>query len=158
KGGPVDHDLPVLVVRDAAGKIRAVYASYACHCVTLSNNRVGGDWAGFAQEAVEADFPGAVALISVGCGADQNPTSGVTGGKVEVAPAGGGEFAKEGKRLAGGFLARVTGMIAADVRRLELPLVAPPSRSAWEEKAKIADPKQHAIAYHAKAQLSRLDR
>ena len=29
--------------------------------------------------------PGAVALVSIGCGADQNPTSGVTGDKVEVA-------------------------------------------------------------------------
>jgi putative membrane-bound dehydrogenase-like protein len=157
KGGPVDHDLPVLVIRDPAGQVRAVYASYACHCVTLSNNRVSGDWAGFAQEAIEADFPGAVALISIGCGADQNPNSGVTGDKVDVATAQGREFAREVKRLAGGFLAPVAGKIAAQVNRLELPLAASPPRSAWEEKSKLTDPKQYAIAYHARVQLARLD-
>src|SRR5207247_1652052 len=43
KGGPVDHDLPVLAIRDPDGKLRAVYLSYACHCVTLSNNKLSGD-------------------------------------------------------------------------------------------------------------------
>src|SRR5207302_1083419 len=38
-GGPVDHDLPVLVVRGLQGAVRAVYVNYACHCVTLSNNK-----------------------------------------------------------------------------------------------------------------------
>src|SRR5688572_12605870 len=42
KGGPVDHDLPVLAVRAPDGKLRGVYVSYACHCVTLSNNKVSG--------------------------------------------------------------------------------------------------------------------
>ncbi|HVL12128.1 MAG TPA: neutral/alkaline non-lysosomal ceramidase N-terminal domain-containing protein, partial [Gemmata sp.] len=32
-----DHDLPVLFVKDARGKVRAVYLAYACHCVTLSH-------------------------------------------------------------------------------------------------------------------------
>jgi hypothetical protein len=83
--GPVDHDLPLLVVKSPAGKVRAVYTSYACHCVTLSNNKIGGDWAGFAQLAIEKQWPGAVSLISIGCGADINPGSGVTGDKVSVA-------------------------------------------------------------------------
>src|ERR1043166_3937549 len=52
QGGPVDHDLPVLVARDKTGSIRAVLVSYACHCTTLSDtpNHVCGDWAGYAQE------------------------------------------------------------------------------------------------------------
>src|SRR5258705_4330972 len=49
KGGPVDHDLPMMAIRALDGKLRAVWFSYACHCVTLSNNKVSGDWAGFAQ-------------------------------------------------------------------------------------------------------------
>jgi hypothetical protein len=81
RGGPVDHDLPVLVVRDPKGKVRAVYVSYACHCVTLSNNKISGDWAGYAQEAIQDEVPGAVALVSIGCGADANPRSGVAGDK-----------------------------------------------------------------------------
>src|SRR6267378_6603908 len=35
KGGPVDHDLPILVVTDAKDKMRAILAGYACHCTTL---------------------------------------------------------------------------------------------------------------------------
>ena len=99
KGGPVDHDLPVLVVRDPSGKVRAVYVSYACHCVTLSNNKVSGDWAGYAQQAIQDDFPGTIALCSVGCGADSNPSSGVTGDKTELAQRQGAEVAAEVKRL-----------------------------------------------------------
>ena len=50
-GGPVDHDLPVLAVRGRRdGKLRAIYISYACHCVTLSHNKISGDWAGYAQD------------------------------------------------------------------------------------------------------------
>ena len=60
-GGPVDHDLPVLVVRGEDGSLRAIYFSYACHCVTLSNNKISGDWAGFAQESIERRHPGCLA-------------------------------------------------------------------------------------------------
>ena len=95
KGGPVDHDLPVLFVKDEKGGVRAVYLNYACHCVTLSHNKLGGDWAGYAASSVEDAFAGAVALVAVGCGADQNPTSGVTGGKEDVALGQGREIATE---------------------------------------------------------------
>ncbi|MFM8221444.1 MAG: dehydrogenase, partial [Planctomycetaceae bacterium] len=80
-GGPVDHDLPLLLVRQPDGAIKGVYVSYACHAVTLSDNRVSGDWPGYAREHLERLFPGATALVSVGCGADSNPASGVTGDK-----------------------------------------------------------------------------
>jgi putative membrane-bound dehydrogenase-like protein len=154
KGGPVDHDLPILVVRDLKGKVRALYLSYACHCVTLSNNKISGDWAGYAQELIQDDFPGAIALVSVGCGADSNPNSGVTGDKTEIASRQGAEIAREVKRLAGGYLTPVTGKITATARRFELPLTDPPSREQWEAKAKRTD----AIGYHARVNLARLDR
>jgi putative membrane-bound dehydrogenase-like protein len=154
RGGPVDHDLPVLVVRDPKGKVRAIYVSYACHCVTLSNNKISGDWAGYAQELIQDDFPGAVALVSVGCGADSNPNSGVTGDKTDIASRQGAEIAREVKRLAGGYLTPVTGKITASLRRFELPLADPPSREQWEAKAKRTD----AIGYHARVNLARLER
>src|SRR5690606_38335673 len=94
-----DHDLLVLFVKDDKGKVRAVYLTYACHCVTLSHNRVGGDWAGFAAGAIEDNFEGCVALVSIGGGADQNPNSGVTGAKEDVATAQGREIATELRRL-----------------------------------------------------------
>jgi hypothetical protein len=75
KGGPVDHDLPILVATDTKGKLRAVVANYACHCTTLGGdfNEICGDWAGYAQEYIERDHPGAIALMAIGCGADANP-------------------------------------------------------------------------------------
>jgi putative membrane-bound dehydrogenase-like protein len=153
-GGPVDHDLPLLVVRVPGGKVRAFYVSYACHCVTLSHNKVGGDWAGYAQQALEDDHPGAVALVSVGCGADSNPSSGVTGDKVEVASRQGMEIAREVKRLLGGYLAPVEGPLVASTRTIELPLADLPTREQWERRARRKD----AVGYHARVQLARLGR
>lgn len=154
KGGPVDHDLPILVLRDPKGKVRGIYVSYACHCVTLSNNKISGDWAGYAQESIQDDFPGAIALVSVGCGADSNPSSGVTGDKSAIASRQGADIASEVKRLVGADLKPVRGKITANLRRFELPLVEPPSREQWEVKAKRTD----AIGYHASVNLARLDR
>ncbi|MBN2476202.1 MAG: neutral/alkaline non-lysosomal ceramidase N-terminal domain-containing protein [Pirellulales bacterium] len=71
--GPVDHDVPVLAVRSPQGELRAVLFSYACHCTTLSEYEWSGDYAGFAQIALERSHPGAVAMFHAGCGADQNP-------------------------------------------------------------------------------------
>lgn len=72
--GVVDHDLPILKITDAKGDVRAVLASYACHAVTLGpkNNVVHGDWVGEAQLQIENNVPGAIAMITIGCGADQN--------------------------------------------------------------------------------------
>lgn len=149
-----DHDLPILFVKDEKGAVRAVYLAYACHCVTLSHNKIGGDWAGFAAAAIEEQFPNSVALIAIGGGADQNPNSGVTGDKLEIATAQGRELAAEVKRLSRNFLAPVTGAIAAHVKTLELPLADLPTRDQWEEKAKRMD----AIGHHARVTLARLDK
>ena len=73
--GPVDHDVPVLVVTAQDGKkMRAILFGYACHNTTLDFYQFCGDYAGFAQEYVEETHPGAVALFVEGCGGDQNPT------------------------------------------------------------------------------------
>jgi hypothetical protein len=71
--GPVDHDVPVLCVTGGEGHERAVLFGYACHNTTLSFNRFCGDYAGYAQEYLQADHPGLTALFIAGCGADQNP-------------------------------------------------------------------------------------
>lgn len=154
KGGPVDHDLPVLVVKDEQGKVRAVYFSYACHCVTLSNNKISGDWAGFAQAAVEKAFPGAVALASVGCGADANPSSGVTGSNVVICAAQGQQIADEINRLMPA-LKPVTANPDIHFASIDIPFDTPRTRAQWEERAQSGD---YAAAYHAKLNLERLDR
>ena len=154
-GGPVDHDLPMLVVRDdASGAVRAVYVSYACHCVTLSFNQISGDWAGYAASAIERVAPGATALVSIGLGSDSNPSSGVTGDKVDVAEAQGAEIATEVARLLKTKLKPITASPRAQLRRIALPLNEPPSRGQLEQLST----KGGAAGYNAQTQLARLDR
>jgi neutral ceramidase len=76
--GPVDHDVPVLAVRNSAGDLRAVVVGYACHPTTLSDYLISNDYPGFGREAIEKAHPGATALFVQGCGADSNafPRSG----------------------------------------------------------------------------------
>ena len=71
--GPSDHAVPVLAARAAGGDYRALVFGYACHNTTLSTYEWCGDYAGFAQLAVEKRHPGARAFFYMGCGADQNP-------------------------------------------------------------------------------------
>ncbi|QDV50620.1 neutral/alkaline non-lysosomal ceramidase N-terminal domain-containing protein [Gimesia fumaroli] len=71
--GPVDQRVPVLMVSRPDGSLMAALFGYACHNTTLSFYQFCGDYAGFAQEYLEADHPGMVALFMMGCGGDQNP-------------------------------------------------------------------------------------
>jgi len=71
--GPVDHEIPMLLVRDPDGALRAVVFGYACHTTTLSSYQWSGDFAGFAQIALEKSHPGMQAMYYMGCGGDQNP-------------------------------------------------------------------------------------
>jgi hypothetical protein len=153
-GGPTDHALPVLVAKSPDGRLRAVLTTYANHAVTLSHNFIGGDWPGFAADAIEAKYPGAVALVSIGCGADQNPVSNVTGDKVDVARSQGAELAAEVDRVLGAPLKPLTGPLTARLERIDLPLAPVPPREHWESLAT----KPTAIGYHAQVQLASLDR
>src|SRR6185437_14826254 len=73
-GGTVDTALPVLRVRGADGEMIAVMTSYACHPVVLgADNRLWtADYPHFVREAIEARYPGAVALFFTGCAGDAN--------------------------------------------------------------------------------------
>ena len=153
-GGPVDHDLPLLVVRGEDGMLRAVWFSYACHCVTLSDNKLSGDWAGFAQSEIERDFPDAIALMSTGCGADANPESGVAGDKANVATAQGRQLADEVKRMLETKLTPITAAPAMKLARIDLAFDTPRTRAEWEERVT----KGGAIGHHARVNLARLDR
>jgi hypothetical protein len=127
--GPQDHDVPVLAVKDASGKLRAVLFGYACHCTVLSHYEWSGDYAGFAQIDLEAAHPDCVALFWAGCGADQNPLP-----RREVA------LAKEyGKQLAhavgevlAGELAPIAPKLIARYREIALPFDTLPMREQIE--------------------------
>ena len=74
--GPVDHDLPVLRATDLDGKLVALLINYACHGTTLvpEHNFVHGDWMGATQDMIEKKYPGATAMVAIGCGGDANPS------------------------------------------------------------------------------------
>lgn len=150
---PVDHALPALFVHDPAGRLRAVLANYACHCTTLGGewNQLHGDWSGCAQAALERDHPGAIALISIGCGADANPTP---RGKVELAEAYGRALADEVNRLLTLPPRPLTQLPAGKIKRFALDFDPHPTRAQWEERAA----KPGITGYHARKQLARLDR
>jgi neutral ceramidase len=71
--GPVDHAVPVLAVCLPEGKLKAVLFGYACHNTVMSFYKWSGDYAGFAQIALEKSHPDATAMFFMGCGGDQNP-------------------------------------------------------------------------------------
>jgi hypothetical protein len=71
--GPVDHAVPVLAIFLPNGKLKAALFGYACHNTVMAFNKWSGDYAGFAQIALEKSHPDATALFFIGCGGDQNP-------------------------------------------------------------------------------------
>jgi len=71
--GPTDHSVPVLAISTPDGKIKAVLFGYACHNTVMSFYQWSGDYAGFAQIALEKNHPDATAMFFMGCGGDQNP-------------------------------------------------------------------------------------
>jgi hypothetical protein len=100
--GPVDHSVPVMIARGRDGTPVAIWTNYACHCTTVgSRNHIGGDWAGFCNEQIEKRFSGAVALTTIGCGADIGPQP---SGNLDVARRHGTTLAEEVERLIAGDL------------------------------------------------------
>lgn len=149
---PIDHDLPVLRATGADGKVRAIFTSYACHCTTIGIDEIHGDWAGVAQEALQREFPGAIALTALGCGADQNPNPRRT---MELVKQYGEDLGAEAKRLAQGELKPVNGLMECQAKQIDLAFDKLPTREEWET---LAASKTPAISYHAKKNLARLDR
>lgn len=149
---PTDRELLVLRVVGQDGKVRAIFTSYACHCTTLAIDKIHGDWAGCAQEAIERDFPGAVALTALGCGGDQNPTPRRT---MELVLQYGEDLAAEARRLVNGKLRPINGPLECRTKQVELAYDTLPTREEWQT---LAMSKSTPIAYHAKKNLARLDR
>lgn len=153
KDGPVDHDLPVLKVSDKNGKVRGLLVNYACHCTTLADqpNQICGDWAGYAQEFLEKEHPGAVALTIIGCGADANPAPRPG---VDYAKQHGHEISAKVEELLTRELTPLHGKLHCHTKQIVLPFDKIPSREEFVEKSKLTD----ATGYHARKQLARLDR
>jgi len=151
QGGPVDKALPVLAVHDREGALLAVVANYACHCTTLGTfNRVCGDWAGYAQEAIEAAHAGCTSLITIGCGADTNPSP---RGQLDQAKAYGRQVAEEVERVLRGDMIALDSGPVCRMSRIEVDFETVPGRAEWEDRAGRDD----ASGYHARQFLAQLD-
>jgi hypothetical protein len=150
--GPVDHQVPVLAVRDKEGKLRAVVFGYACHATVLNFYQWSGDYPGFAQLAVEKAHPEATALFWAGCGGDQNPLPRRT-----VA------FAEEyGKKLADGVeavlaapMSPVQGKLTAAYTELSLPFADLPSR---DQLLKDTTDRDRYVAARARLLLQQIEK
>jgi hypothetical protein len=150
--GPVDHDLPVLAVRDTQGQLRAVVCGYACHATVLPFYEWSGDYPGFAQIELEKAHPGAVALFWAGCGGDQNPLP-----RRSVARA-----QEYGRQLADGVeavlnkpMTPIRGRLAAAYTEIPLPFGDLPTR---EQIVKDSQSTNHFIAGRAKHLLKEIER
>jgi len=175
EGGPVDHSLPCLQVVAPDGAVRAVWASYACHCTTLAgaDNHICGDWAGYAQEQIQKAHPDITALITIGCGADANPASrmvpipdsSTVGGRskraqavfntrLAYAKAHGQALAQEVQRLLKEEAKPLSNTPTGTFERVNLPFDTLPTREEW--KARVAE--GGAVGYHAQKHLERLER
>jgi neutral ceramidase len=152
--GLADRSVPVLRVDGADGKLRAVLFGTACHNTTLTEKHyeVCGDYAGFAQTAIEERYPGAQALFMIGCAGDANP---YPRGTMALSREHGAALAKEVGRVLDTKLRPIHGSLRVAFDRAALPLQTPPSRSELEKRATRRGDIQ---AWVAKQMLTILDR
>ncbi|WP_162946592.1 neutral/alkaline non-lysosomal ceramidase N-terminal domain-containing protein [Chitinophaga barathri] len=115
-----DHDVPVLLARDAKGVVKAVVFGYACHNTTMTgeHNSVNGDYAGFAQIEVEKKYPDATALFVLGCAGDQNP---MPRGTLEYTEQHGKELAAAVEKVVDGKMENIGAPLRSAFVRTELP-------------------------------------
>jgi hypothetical protein len=121
----------VLKVTTPEGKLRVLLFGYACHNTTLDIYQVNGDYAGFAQAALEKAHPGVTAMFMELCAGDQNPSPRRT---IELAE-------QHGNSLA----AAVNRVLASELKPVRPPIVtayaitpldfAPHDRTMFEQEA-----------------------
>lgn len=142
--GPIDHDVPVLAVHAADGKLRAVVTGYACHATVLGGYQVSADWPGVAQNEIERRHPGAVALYWAGCGADQNPLPRRT---LEQLNQHGREFADAVDAALRGPFTPLPATLKTNYTEIELPFAPLPTRAELEVEASRESPQQSWAKY-----------
>ena len=128
--GPVDHDVPVLVARNASGEVKGILVGYACHNTVLSTQQFCGDYAGYAQAYIEENAPGAIAMFAAGCGGDQNPLPRRT---IELAEQYGAELGEAALSVLNeSEMAEVRGPVRCAYEEIPLALTKAPDREEIE--------------------------
>lgn len=146
--GYVDRSVPVLRVDTPDGKARAIVFGCACHNTTLTGQHyvLSGDYAGFAQQYVEKEYPGAQAMFVIGCGGSANP---YPRGTLEDVQQHGHSLGTEVCRVITEKLAPVRGPLKISLDDAQLPLEPVPPREKLVEMAKGPS----YVAYNAKKML-----
>ena len=163
--GPVDHDVPLITVKAADGKTRAILFGYACHNTALGTYQINGDWAGFAQEELEKRYPDAVALFMEGCGADINPLPRYQGNDPKMAPYSVELARGYGKVLAAAVdiamhepMRPVAGPLHAAFGMVDVPFHDRPTRDELQRRLNDDSDRNASRRRHAKLMLSILER
>jgi neutral ceramidase len=149
--GPVDHDVPVLAVKTAAGEPLAILFSYACHATVLDGYQWSGDYPGDAQIELEKRHPTATAMFVAGCGADQNP---IPRRKVELSEIYGQQLAAAVDEVLRGPLVKIEGEVSTTYREIELPFGDLPSREQLQRDLQATN---KYVANRAKLLLEQID-
>jgi len=134
--GPVDHDVPVLRIRRPDQSLLGVVFGYACHCTVMSFQQFCGDYAGFAQIAIEQQHPGAQAMFVAGCGGDQNPLPRRT---IELAEAYGNQLAGSVESVLAKPMNPIQGPLRPAYQEIELAFATLPSKEQIEKDALAKD-------------------
>jgi len=152
--GVVDREVPVLRLEAPDGKLRGIVFGYACHNTTLTGQfyEFSGDYAGFAQLAVEKAHPGAMALFVTGCGADVNPQP---RGKLELARQHGESLATSVEQVLNGSMKPLSGRVRSALGGVMIPLATPPTREEFQSR--LNDPNVYKRR-HAQRMLDRYAR
>lgn len=153
-GAPVDVSLPILKIINPDGSLRAVFVNYACHGTTLTGNFdvIDGDWIGEAEHIIETRYPGATALIALGCAGDSDP---YPRGSLKDLRLHGEEIADNVDKLLTVQLQPLNAPPTGEMKWVELPLKNVPGVS---ELIQIAQNRNSVEGYEARLNLEAVER
>jgi neutral ceramidase len=153
--GPVDESVPILRVQNASGQPVAIIFGYACHNTTLRPDmlRIDPDYAGYAQDRIEADNPGAIALFVTGCAGDADPHP---FGTLGMAKQHGQELGEAVKFVLDHprWWTTLTGSLRTAETEVTIPFAGPTDRASYEKRLNDPDPGRRR---HAQRMIEAID-
>jgi hypothetical protein len=154
--GPTDERAPILRVHKETGGVLAIVFGYACHNTTHRPNmmRIDPDYAGYAQDRIEADFPGSTALFVTGCAGDADPHP---FGTLEMAKDHGRELGEAVKFALDrpAMLIPLEGSLRSTFTESSIHFGGPTDRASYEKR--LSDPDQ-GRRRHARRMIETIDK
>lgn len=151
--GLADRTVPVLCVNNPDGTLRGILFGAAVHGTTLGgdNYQICGDYAGFAQEYVQAKYPKAQNMFMLGCAGDANP---YPRGTMDMTKKHGVTLGTEVCRVVETKQRPIAGPLKIAFEKVELPL----QKLSRAEIEKLAADKRNARNFAATQLLALLDK